>query len=205
MWVFGMVDTSHQPALGYMQIVPDRRVATLLPIIETHVANGSIIHSDEWRAYRQVSSLRPVTSHGTVNHSVTFVDPVTGVYNPFWRMESIQASVFFTTCNITWYREPLCNICWSRHWCSYSTHWVILESSKAQIKKNERVSWRSRSRLPRRIYVEGKVREDANRCLEQYNQGYCNSVPCLVLLMIITCSLYLLQFWEDASSPWSLR
>ena len=24
-WVFGMVDTSHQPALGYMEVVPQRR------------------------------------------------------------------------------------------------------------------------------------------------------------------------------------
>ena len=28
-WVFGIVDTSHQPALGYMQIVPQRNAATL--------------------------------------------------------------------------------------------------------------------------------------------------------------------------------
>ena len=80
MWVFGMVDTTHNPALGYMEAVPTRDANTLLPIIQAHVAPGTIIHSDEWRAYSQVARLPSVASHGTVNHSVTFVDPVTGVH-----------------------------------------------------------------------------------------------------------------------------
>lgn len=46
-WVFGMVDVSHTPALGYMQIVPDRSAATLL-IIRGHLRNGTIVHSDQW-------------------------------------------------------------------------------------------------------------------------------------------------------------
>ena len=49
-WVFGMVDTSQSPALGFMQIVSTRDAATLLPIINNHVAPGTIIHSDEWAA-----------------------------------------------------------------------------------------------------------------------------------------------------------
>ena len=47
-WVFGIVDVSVQPALGYMQIVDRRDSATLLPIISNVVAAGSIVHSDEW-------------------------------------------------------------------------------------------------------------------------------------------------------------
>ena len=64
MWVFGMVDTTHNPALGYMEAVPARDANTLLPIIQAHVAPGTIIHSDEWRAYSQVASLPSVASHG---------------------------------------------------------------------------------------------------------------------------------------------
>ena len=63
-----------------MQVVPQRTTATLLPIIGAHVAPGTIIHTDEWRSYRQVTSLPNVAAHGTVKHTITFVDPVTGVH-----------------------------------------------------------------------------------------------------------------------------
>ena len=79
-WVFGMVDVSHNPGLGYMEIVQRRDAATLLPIIQAHSAPGTIIHSDEWAAYRRVSSLPTVASHSTVNHSLHFVDPATGTH-----------------------------------------------------------------------------------------------------------------------------
>ena len=75
-----MVDTSQSPALGYMQIVNTRDAATLLPIINNHVAPGTIIHSDEWAAYNHVGRLSNVSSHSTVNHSVTFVDTTTGTH-----------------------------------------------------------------------------------------------------------------------------
>uniref|UniRef100_A0A1X7UFG7 ISXO2-like transposase domain-containing protein n=1 Tax=Amphimedon queenslandica TaxID=400682 RepID=A0A1X7UFG7_AMPQE len=54
-WVVGLVNTSHTPALGYMQDVQSRDTATLLPIINNHVVPGTVIHSDEWRAYRRVA------------------------------------------------------------------------------------------------------------------------------------------------------
>ena len=69
-----MVDTSHDPALGYMEIVHQRDAATLLPIINDHVAPGTSVWSDQWAAYNQVSSLSNVSTHSTVNHSIEFVN-----------------------------------------------------------------------------------------------------------------------------------
>ena len=80
MWVFGLVDTSHTPALGYMELVRRRDAATLLPIITAHTAPGTIIHSDEWAAYRRVQGLPTVAARGVVNHSLHFVEPTTGVH-----------------------------------------------------------------------------------------------------------------------------
>ena len=70
-----MVDTSQSPALGSMQIVPDRTTATLLPILQQHVATGSVVHTDQWASYNQVGNLPNVSAHGTVNHSMEFVSP----------------------------------------------------------------------------------------------------------------------------------
>ena len=74
-----MVDVSHAPALGYMEIVQDRQAATLLPIIQQHVQRGTVIHSDQWSSYSQVSTLPNVQQHETVNHSMEFVSP-TGIH-----------------------------------------------------------------------------------------------------------------------------
>ena len=80
MWVFGLCNTSYSPALGIMCIVPNRSAQTLLPIIQQHVRSGTVIYSDEWAAYRRVQQLQPVSSHNTINHSLHFVDPATGVH-----------------------------------------------------------------------------------------------------------------------------
>ena len=78
--MFGMVDITHKPALGYMEIVARRDAATLLPIIDNHLHPGTEVWSDEWRAYSNVGNLTNVSVHSTVNHSVNYVDPVTGVH-----------------------------------------------------------------------------------------------------------------------------
>ena len=78
--MFGLVDTTSQPALGVMRVVSRRGAATLLPIIQQIVRPGTHIYSDEWRAYSRVNTMPSVASHGVVNHSIYFVDPVTGIH-----------------------------------------------------------------------------------------------------------------------------
>ena len=78
--MFGMVDTTTTQALGIMEMVPRRDAATLLPIIQRHVRPGTIIWSNEWAAYRRVQQLPFVSTHATVNHSLEFVTPATGVH-----------------------------------------------------------------------------------------------------------------------------
>ena len=56
--------------------VQDRTSATLIPVIKANVEPGTIIMSDEWRAYNSLPQ------HGfhneKVNHSSNFVDPIMG-------------------------------------------------------------------------------------------------------------------------------
>ena len=76
-----MVDTIRTPALGFMQIVPNQQRVTLLPIIQAHILPGTIIHSDDYATYRTaVGQLPNVAAYHIVNHSLHFVDPVTGIH-----------------------------------------------------------------------------------------------------------------------------
>ena len=77
-WTFGGIDPESN--LGFLVLVDDRSAATLLPLIQQFIASGSIIHSDEWAAYRNIAQMNvvPPYQHLTVNHTVNFVDPLTG-------------------------------------------------------------------------------------------------------------------------------
>lgn len=79
MWVFGLVDTSVYPSKGYMTLVPDRKASTLLPIIREVCKPGTIVHSDEWRAYSRIHDELGF-EHYTVNHSLTFINHNNGVH-----------------------------------------------------------------------------------------------------------------------------
>ena len=74
--MFGGIErgTTH----SFMVVVLDRSAATLLPIIQTYIRPGTLIISDEWRAYCRIPSLG--YTHQTVIHSQNFVDPATGAH-----------------------------------------------------------------------------------------------------------------------------
>ena len=91
-WVFGMIarSTPDSHAHGVMKIVMTRDADTLLPIIERHIQPGTKVLSDQWRAYNNVDRI-PGLQHGTVNHSLHFVCPVT--FNHTQGIESYWAQV----------------------------------------------------------------------------------------------------------------
>ena len=129
-WVLGLFDTQYAPARPYLQLVRRRNAATLLRIIQRKVQLGSIVHSDQWAAYRQLQR-RLGLQHGAVNHSLHFVDPVTGVHtqnaesnwctakekfkkmkgntNPDFLLEYLQEFTWRR-----WYGEPHPNGCFRR-------------------------------------------------------------------------------------------
>jgi len=80
-WVFGIADTSLVPARCFMTLVKDRSAKTLLPIIKKHIREGSVVYTDCWAAYNNIKSIG--LDHETVNHSLHFVNPESGVHTQF--------------------------------------------------------------------------------------------------------------------------
>ena len=64
--------------VAYITYVKKRDAAALLPIIQNVVLPDSVIVSDQWRAYCDISNLPGNYTHYIVNHNENFVDPVTG-------------------------------------------------------------------------------------------------------------------------------
>ena len=57
--IFEIADTSFQPMRGYMEIVRRRNRAVLTNILNAKLAANSVIHSDRWRGYQNISQHVP--------------------------------------------------------------------------------------------------------------------------------------------------
>ena len=65
----------------FMRIVKDRKRETLQKIIKEYVLPGTVILTDCWAAYNDLKHIEHLDyCHNTVNHSDTYVDPVTGAH-----------------------------------------------------------------------------------------------------------------------------
>lgn len=80
--MFGVITTEYAPSRGFFQVVPNRQRRTLLPILDTCLLPNSTLHSDDYASYTNLRQLLPnkIAVHRVVNHSLNFVDPVTGVH-----------------------------------------------------------------------------------------------------------------------------
>ena len=76
-WVFGGRERDNSRNC-FMDVVPVRSAETLITLIQKHVARGSIIYSDCWKAYDKLNTLG--YKHFKVNHSENFKDPKTGCH-----------------------------------------------------------------------------------------------------------------------------
>jgi transposase-like protein len=80
-WCFGGIvrreDKSH-PIKCFVIPVEDRSANTLIPIILDNIEDGTTIYSDCWKAYDCLEDKG--FKHLSVNHSLHFKDPETGVH-----------------------------------------------------------------------------------------------------------------------------
>jgi hypothetical protein len=79
-WVFGLTERESvgNKKRALFVVVPKRDGKTLLNVIYKHVAPGTIIASDCWKAYKRIAKLPGRNyEHRQVNHDLHFVDPVT--------------------------------------------------------------------------------------------------------------------------------
>ena len=90
-WVFGIVDTSYVTTRRYIEIVAQKDKATLFDIVRRICLPGTIIHSDQWAEYKDITGLS--FKHYTVNHSLNFVNPDNGVHTQhiesYWNKNKI--------------------------------------------------------------------------------------------------------------------
>lgn len=77
-WVLGGIERTPKKKVFLVE-VPDRTAKTLLKFIKKYVKPGSIIHTDLFKSYARVNSELGF-EHKTVNHSIHYVNPETGVH-----------------------------------------------------------------------------------------------------------------------------
>ncbi|GBO15184.1 hypothetical protein AVEN_38646-1 [Araneus ventricosus] len=75
-WVFGGIERGSKES--FFCVVEDRTAETLIEITKKYVEPGTTVLSDCWKSYRPLTEEGYV--HYTVNHSVNFKDPITGVH-----------------------------------------------------------------------------------------------------------------------------
>jgi transposase-like protein len=77
-WVVGGIERTSEKKV-FLVPVESRDARTLLDVISSHVLPGSIVYTDMWKSYASINEVLGL-EHFTVNHSIHFKDPQTGVH-----------------------------------------------------------------------------------------------------------------------------
>ena len=89
----------------------------LLPISQRNVQPSSLVYTDEWAAYRRIQRALGFNRQ-TVNHSLNFVDPVTGVRTQHtesnWSIAKDKFKKMKGHTNINFLQEYLKKFTWRR-------------------------------------------------------------------------------------------
>ena len=75
-WVFSGIDTNTKER--FLVAVPQRKAATLPPIVQQFIRPGTTVVSDLWAPYNTFGNIG--YQHLTVNHQIKLVNPVTGAH-----------------------------------------------------------------------------------------------------------------------------
>ncbi|KAI6651236.1 hypothetical protein LOD99_5383 [Oopsacas minuta] len=128
-WAFGGIDGETKDV--FMIPVQDRSAATLVPLIQRYIFPGTAILSDEWASCNSI----PTASfqHLTVNHSLNFVDPTTGVHTQTvestWGSAKKRQRNCMTT-NPILLDTNLSEVCWQKKFGEASFSNLIMEIRK---------------------------------------------------------------------------
>lgn len=77
-WVMAGVERSTEKKVFLME-VEDRKIETIVKVLETHILPGSILFTDGWKAYSKAAKILGFEHH-IVKHNLHFNDPITGVH-----------------------------------------------------------------------------------------------------------------------------
>ena len=79
----------------------DRKASTLLPINKQMYIPVFITHSDQWKAHRSINH-RFRFAHQTVNHTESFVDPITDARTRTSNRSEMCASTTLNNKTVYW-------------------------------------------------------------------------------------------------------
>ncbi len=89
LWVVGLLQSKENV---HFLVVPDHTAATLTPVIEKYVVEGSIVVTDEWRGYSQLER-RGFFSQNSESFE-EFVSPETGYHTKGIERQSVDAKSY---------------------------------------------------------------------------------------------------------------